>query len=353
MMVFEIIPFGEELKLFGDRRRNVKVSFKIKDEETTCKIRRLEKLVKDEFHEIQILKQMCCQINENMTKDGGDGRVDVKVDEGKNDDKNVSFEDFDTDLAGYNEVHHVDVVTDLIKCDDVGFTKLNMELNKVRTEDSSREVVDDGNCIISSQEDTVNNVISSIVKNVTIRTDRVKKREPNMFVTLPSSTSRRKTKSDVEGKEYRVISDEGDTSVEDEKISANKDESKLKNFRGRQDFCGCEEVSDKERNIIIKYLTGEKLSGTVWEGERFKICGIEFCDLLFGDASKDNIINCYMEIVSEYSRKNGSEIFSMDTTVQFCIFFKKLNDWSVYMKYVYDNMLFFMLRMRYWVHYRG
>ncbi|XP_075481113.1 uncharacterized protein LOC142521822 [Primulina tabacum] len=306
MMVFEIIPFGKELELFGHRRRNVNVSSKIKDEETTCKIRRLEKLVEDQFHDIQILRQMCCESNENTTKDGGDGRVDVKVDEGKHVDKNVSFEDFDTDLGGYNEVHHVDVVTDLIKCDDVGFTKLDMELNKVRMEDSSREVADerdDGNGVISSQEGKVNNVIYSIVKNVTTRTDRVKKRKPNMFVTPPSSTPRRKTKSDVECKEYRVISDEGETSVEDEKVSADKDESKLKNFRGRQDFCGCEEVSDKERNIIIKYLTWEKLSGTVWEGERFKICGIEFCDLLFGDALKDNIINCYMKIVSGYSRK--------------------------------------------------
>ncbi|XP_075492500.1 uncharacterized protein LOC142530551 [Primulina tabacum] len=229
--VFEIIPFGEELELFGHRRRNVKllnlhVSSKMKDEETTCKIRRLEKLVEDQFHEIQILRQMCCQSNENMTKDGGNGLVNVKVDAGKNDDKNGSFEDFDTELN---------------KGDDVGFTKLDMELNKVRMEDSSREVVDerdDGNGVTSSQEEKVNNVMSSIVKNVTTRTNRVKKRKPNMFVTPPSSTPRRKTKSDVECKEYRVISDEGGTSVEDEKISADKDESKLKNFRGRQDFCG-------------------------------------------------------------------------------------------------------------------
>ncbi|XP_075524488.1 uncharacterized protein LOC142556875 [Primulina tabacum] len=292
----------------------------MKDKETTCKIRKLKKLVeKDQFHEIQILRQMCCQSNENMTKDVGGGRIDVKLDERKNDDKNVSVEDFDTDLGGYNEVHHVDVVTDLSKCDDVGFTKLDMKLNKVRNEDSLREVVDerdDGNDVTSSQEDKVKIFISSIVKNVRTRTDRVKKRKPNMFVTPPSSTPRRKTKSNVECKEYRVISDEGDTSIEEEKISADNDESKIKNFRGRQDFCGCEEVFDKERNIIINYLTGEKLSGIVWEGERFKICGIELCDLLFGDALKDNIINCYMQMVSGYIGKNCSEIFCMDTTVQ-------------------------------------
>ncbi|XP_073015820.1 uncharacterized protein [Primulina eburnea] len=205
---------------------------------------------------------MCCQSNENMIKNVGGGLVDVKLDEGKIDDENVSFEDFDTDLCGYNEVHHVDVVTDLINCDDVVFTKLDMELNKVRTEDSTRDVVDerdDGNGVTSLQEDKVNHVISSIVKNVMARTGRVKKRKPNMFITPPSSTPRRKTKSNVECKVYRVISDEGDTSVEEEKISADKDESKLKNFRGRQDFCGCEEVSDKERNIIINYLTRKKL----------------------------------------------------------------------------------------------
>ncbi|XP_073290974.1 uncharacterized protein [Primulina huaijiensis] len=263
-------------------------------EEETKKIRGLEKIVEDQFHDIQILKQMCCQTNENMRKDVVGGRVDGKLDEGKNDDKNVSFEDIDTDLGGYNEVYHVDFVTNLIKCDDVGFTKLDKELNKVRTEDSSREVVDerdDANGVTGSQEDKVSTIISSIVKNVMTRTNCVKKRKPNMFFTPPSSTPRRNTKSEC--KEYHVISDEGDTSVEDEKISVDKDESKLKNFRDREDFCGCEEVSDKECNIIINYLREEKLRNTSY-----------------------NIINCYMQIVSEYSGKNGYEIFCMDMTVQ-------------------------------------
>ncbi|XP_073277690.1 uncharacterized protein [Primulina huaijiensis] len=88
------------------------------------------------------------------------------------------------------------------------------------------------------------------------------------------------------------------TNIEDEKISADKDELKLKNFRGREDFCGCEEVSEKERNVIMNYLTGEILSGSVWEGERFKIFGIDFCDLIFGNALKGNIIDCYMKIAT-------------------------------------------------------
>ncbi|XP_073290740.1 uncharacterized protein [Primulina huaijiensis] len=182
---------------------------------------------------------MCFQTNENMTKDVGGGRVNGKLDEKKNDDKNVYFEYFDTYLGGYNKVHDVDVVTDLIKCDDVGFTKLDMELNKVHTKDSSREVVDvrdDAHGVTGSQEDKVSNVIFLIVKNVMTKTNRVRKRKPNMFVTPPSSTRRRKTKSIIECKEYRVISDEADTSIEDKNISADKDESKLKNFRGREVF---------------------------------------------------------------------------------------------------------------------
>ncbi|XP_073271524.1 uncharacterized protein [Primulina huaijiensis] len=66
----------------------------------------------------------------------------------------------------------------------------------------------------------------------------------------------------------------------------------------------------------MNYLTGERLSGSVWEGERFKIFGIDFCDLLFGNALKGNIIDCYMKIVSVYNVRNGFEIFCMDTTVQ-------------------------------------
>lgn len=110
-------------------------------EETTCKIRRLEKLVEDQFNEIQLLKQMCCQSDEMMKNDVG-GQVDCDLYEKNNDDKNVPFEDFDKDLGGYNDFHDVDAVNELIKGDGVGFTELDVEANKVHTENSSREVVD-------------------------------------------------------------------------------------------------------------------------------------------------------------------------------------------------------------------
>ncbi|XP_073018426.1 uncharacterized protein [Primulina eburnea] len=309
----------EEAESLLKRITCTKVSYKMKDAETMCKIKRLEKLVEDQFNEIQMLKQMCCQSDGMVTKNVVGGRVDCEVNVGKKDDKNVSFEDFDIDLGGYHGFHDVDVVQNVIKGDAVGLTEVGVEINKVHTEESSREIIDesnDVNCVSGSQNDTVSNVISSIVKNVLTRTNRVKKRKPDMFVTPPSSTPRRKTKAIVECKEYTVLSDEGDTNIEDEKISADKDELNLKNFRGREDFCGCEEVSEKERNVIMNYLTGERLSGSVWEGERFKIFGIDFCDLLFGNALKGNIIDCYMKIVSEYNVRNGFEIFCMDTTVQ-------------------------------------
>ncbi|XP_075524018.1 uncharacterized protein LOC142556444 [Primulina tabacum] len=44
----------EDAEILLKRITHTKVSSKMKDEETTCKIRRLEKLVKDQFHEIQI-----------------------------------------------------------------------------------------------------------------------------------------------------------------------------------------------------------------------------------------------------------------------------------------------------------
>lgn len=109
--------------------------------EETCKIRRLEKLLEDQFNVIQILKQMCCQSDEMMKNDVG-GRVDCDMYEKNSDDKNVLFEDFDKDLGGYNEFHDVDVVNELIKGDGFGFTELDVEANKVHTENSSREVVD-------------------------------------------------------------------------------------------------------------------------------------------------------------------------------------------------------------------
>ncbi|XP_073271523.1 uncharacterized protein [Primulina huaijiensis] len=206
--VFDIIPFGEELELFDQKEENIKVSSKMKDAETIYKIKRLEKLVEDQFNEIQMLKQRCCQYDGMVTK-------------------NV--------VGGYNGFHNVDVVQNVIKGDGVSLTEVDVEVNKVHTDESSREIIDesnDVNCVSGSQNDTVRNVISSIVTNVLTRTNRVKKRKPDMFVTPPSSTPRRKTKAIVECKEYTVLSDEGDTNIEDEKISADKDELKLKNFQG-------------------------------------------------------------------------------------------------------------------------
>ncbi|XP_073308945.1 uncharacterized protein [Primulina huaijiensis] len=252
----------EEAEALIKRITCTKVSSKMKDAETIYKIKRLEKLVEDQFNEIQMLKQMCCQSDGMVTKNVVGGRVDCEVNVGKKDDKNVSFGDFDIDLGGYNGFHNVEVVQNVIKGDGVGLTEVDVGVNKVHIDESSREIIDesnDVNCVSGSQNDTISNVISSIVKNVLTRTNRVKKRKPDMFVTPPSSTPRRKTKAIVECKEYTVLSDEGDTNIEDEKISADKDELKLKNFRGREDFCGCEEVSEKERNVIMNYLTGERL----------------------------------------------------------------------------------------------
>ncbi|XP_073021734.1 uncharacterized protein [Primulina eburnea] len=261
--VFDIILFGEELELFDQREENIKMSSKIKDAETMYKIKSLEKLVEDQFNEIHMLKQMCCRYDGMVTKNVVGGRVDCEVNVGKKkDDKNVSFEDFDIDLGGFNGFHDVDVVQNVIKGYGVGLTEVDVEVNKVHTDESSREIIDesnDVNCVSVSQNDTVSNVISSIVKNVLTRTNRVKKRKPDMFVTPPSSTPRRKTKAIVECKEYTVLRDEGDTNTEDEKILADKDELKLKNFRGREDLCGCEEVSEKERNVMMNYLTRERL----------------------------------------------------------------------------------------------
>ncbi|XP_073036610.1 uncharacterized protein [Primulina eburnea] len=161
--VFDIIPFGEELKLFDQREENVKVSSKMKDAETTYKIKILEKLVEHQFNKIQMLKQMCCQYDGMVTKNVVvGGRVDCEVNVGKKDNKNVSFEDFDIDLGGYNGFHDVDVVQNVIKGDDVGLTEVDVEVNKVHTEESSREIIDetnDVNCVSGSQKNTVSNVI--------------------------------------------------------------------------------------------------------------------------------------------------------------------------------------------------
>ncbi|XP_073031301.1 uncharacterized protein [Primulina eburnea] len=182
----------------------------MKDAETMYKIKRLEKLVEDQFKEIQMLKQMCCQSDGMVTKNVVGGRVDCEVNVGKKDDNNVSFEDFDNDLDGYNGFHDFGVVQNVIKGDGVGLTEVDVEVNKVHTEESSREIIDESNDVncVSGSNDTVSNVISSIVKNVLTRTNRVKKRKPDMFDTPPSSTPRRKTKAIVECKEYTVLSDE-------------------------------------------------------------------------------------------------------------------------------------------------
>ncbi|XP_073292211.1 uncharacterized protein [Primulina huaijiensis] len=193
----------EEAEALLKRITCTKVSSRMKDAETTYKIKRLEKLVEDQFNEIQMLKQMCCQSDGMVTKNVVGGRVDCEVNVGKKDDKNVLFEDFDIDLGGYNGFHDVDVVQNVIKGDGVGLTEVDVEVNKFHTEESSREIIDesnDVNCVSGSQKDAVSNVISSIVKNVLTRTNRVKKRKPDMFVTPPSSTPRRKTKAIVECK---------------------------------------------------------------------------------------------------------------------------------------------------------
>ncbi|XP_073278985.1 uncharacterized protein [Primulina huaijiensis] len=181
----------EEAEALLKRITCTKVSSKMKDAETIYKIKRLEKLVEDQLNEIQMLKQMCCQSDGMVKKNVVGGRVDCEVNVRKKDDKNVSFEDFDIDLGGYNGFHDVDVVQNVIKGDGVGLTEVDVEVNKVHTEESSREIIDesnDVNCVSGSQNDTVSNVISSIVKIVLTRTNRVKKRKPDMFVTPPSST---------------------------------------------------------------------------------------------------------------------------------------------------------------------
>ncbi|XP_075479048.1 uncharacterized protein LOC142519914 isoform X2 [Primulina tabacum] len=159
----------EEAEALLKRITCTKVSSKMKDAETTYKIKRLEKLVEDQFNEIQMLKQMCCQSDGMVTKNVVGGRVDCEVNVGKKDDTNVSFEDFDIDLGGYNGFHNIDVVQNVIKGDGVGLTEVDVEVNKVHTKESSREIIDesnDVNCVSGSQKDTVSNVISSIVKNV-------------------------------------------------------------------------------------------------------------------------------------------------------------------------------------------
>ncbi|XP_073125651.1 uncharacterized protein [Henckelia pumila] len=195
--VFNIIPFGEELRLISKRQRNTK-------EDTRCKIRSSEKLVEDQLNEIKILRQTRCQIDGARTNDVGVW-VKGELDDEKNNGMNVLFadeiENFVKDLGGDNKLYDVDVVADFIEGDGVNCNKLDVEGNKVRTMDSSRDAdeSDDVGGVVGSQVETVSNVISSVVNNVMTRFDRVKKRKSNIFVTSPSSTSRRKTKSIVEG----------------------------------------------------------------------------------------------------------------------------------------------------------
>ncbi|XP_073130791.1 uncharacterized protein [Henckelia pumila] len=237
----------------------------MKEEEITCKFRRLEKLAEDRRLENQTLRQMFCETNGMMTKNIGirvDGELDKEINDGQN--VKLSYEEakyFDENLGGYDKYEDVDVVTDFSKGDGVGLTKLDVEVNNVLPQNSSRGVdeSDKSNDVAGSQVDAIDSVISSIVKNVMTRTDRVKKRKPNMFVTPPSSTPRRKKKSIKKNKDLTLISDEGDTSSDEQKLLDEKIELELKKYKGREDFCGCEEVSEKDRKIIIDYLTGEKL----------------------------------------------------------------------------------------------
>ncbi|XP_073130399.1 uncharacterized protein [Henckelia pumila] len=145
------------------------------------------------------------------------------------------------------------------------------------------------------------------------RTDRLKKRKPNMFVTPPSSTPRHKTKSIMRDRYFTIISDEESKGTNE---SGYEDESALDIYKGREDLCGSIKVSSDDRKIIMDYLTQEKICGTMWEGERFPIFGDQLCHLLFGKKFRGDIINSYMQIVSGYSRKNGFDILCMDTTVQ-------------------------------------
>ncbi|XP_073135175.1 uncharacterized protein [Henckelia pumila] len=315
--VLNITPFGEELEIFGEGHRNERVSSKMKEEETAWRIQRLEKTLEDQLREIQRLKELC-QTSRIISKEIGASLDDGEAVEKKNDDKNVpivdELKDFDKYEGGYDESWNINVVADF-KGDGASFSELNVE-NKIIEDVHLREVVDERNSesdIAGSVEENVSNLISSIVKNVMTRTDRVKKRKPDMFVTPPSSTPRHKTKSIMRDKDFTIISDEESKGTNE---SGYEDESALDIYKGREDFCGSIEVSSDDRKIIMDYLTHEKICGTVWEGERFPIFGDQLCHLLFGKKVRGDIINCYMQIVSGYSRKNGFDILCMDTTLQ-------------------------------------
>ncbi|XP_073152520.1 uncharacterized protein [Henckelia pumila] len=114
----------------------------------------------------------------------------------------------------------------------------------------------------------------------------------------------------------KYIATLGQSFVDIEKEGCTPEKANMDVFKGRVDFCGCEEAPDEEKKLVIDFLAREILDVIVWQNECLRLTGPQFCPFLFLEPVESEIINVYMIIMQKKSIDYGFEIYCMDTIVQ-------------------------------------